>query len=696
MNNSHREYLLGLYKSVFDDARGTFPELHKELERDLSRLYSLVETRGLRVITLDLPAIGKEFDLSLSKGQLVLSPSYLSSRRTKDSPIPRLFGGLMKLVFDECGMLQVNPGDKHVDAVRFLRQIYLLGKKWRVPCAESLTFKEVREFFKVDEEVQRPTLCWDGPVLPDWRPSELSFDGSSPFREGLQQGYLPGFYSEKDKLMQDYGLDNPRRALLLRILQGVADRMSAALGYYEPSAWPMKHGPGVVADIKRGSKYEFPTWNQRLEEIFPVARFGFANYGQWADFVSHGESDPAYQQESAMLRHLWERRKYEFDIAKNVGLLNPRFRPDEFASSLIAVPKTQKGPRLIAAEPTAHQWCQQSIKNYLAGRVAKTWIGQAIAFDDQTKNQELALTASRTGEWSTIDLAAASDRMSCWVVERMFRGNRTLLDALIATRTLFIWNPIDKKCATYTRLNKFSTMGSAVTFPVQSLVFFAVALAAAHFVSGSRVTEKSCERLASQVRVFGDDIIVRTENTGVTLYLLQHLGFKVNTSKTHSEASSRFRESCGVDAYNGVDVTPAYALTVPRQSAPDSYVSNVACAHNFFRKRLICCAEFIRRTTTQAGLKDLPDVECGSGVFGWPSSMGFDTGMCQIRYNQDLQRFEYRARSVVWRVTRMDDRGPSRLLQYFVEAPLPEFNWTSGVVAKGRVLTRPCWAPIPA
>ncbi|UJQ85476.1 MAG: putative replicase protein [Frobavirus nemorishabitans] len=694
MNNSHSEYLLGLYKAIFADVRGTFPRLHKELERDEQRLHSLVKTRGLRVITLDLPAVGKEFDRSLSEGRLLLTSSYLTGRRSKDSPIPRLFGGLVMLVFDKCGMLRVNPDDKHINAVRFLRQLFLLGKKWQVSCAESLTFKEVREFFRIDEAIQRPTLPWDATVLPDWKPSELSFDGSSPFRANLQQGYLPGFYSEKDKLMQDYGMDNPRRSRMLRILQQVADRLSTTLGMFDPTEALAKHGPGAVSDLKTGSsKYEFPTWSERLEGVFPMADFGFANFNQWADFVSRDKDDLQLLIEDKELHKAWGFRE---KLTDRRGPLFERFKMVEHYSRLIAVPKTQKGPRLIASEPTANQWCQQVIKNFLYDRASKTWVGQAIDFGDQTKNQVLALAASRTGEWSTIDLSSASDRISCWVVERIFRSNSSLLRALHATRTLLIRNPIDKKCSTYHRLNKFTTMGNACTFPVQSLVFLCVCLAAAHFMSGRRVTTKSCSELSRGVRVFGDDIIVATELTDSTLYLLQHLGFKVNHSKTYSGINSHFRESCGVEAYNGQDVTPIYALTVPRQTVPDSYVSNVATAHNFFRKKLMHAVAFIRTTTIQAGLRDLPWVECDSGIFGWPSPMGFDVGKCKVRHNPHLQIWEYLARRVISRVTRLDDRGPSRLLQYFTEAPKPEINWSSGVAAKGRVLTRPCWVPIPA
>jgi hypothetical protein len=211
-----------------------------------------------------------------------------------------------------------------------------------------------------------------------------------------------------------------------------------------------------------------------------------------------------------------------------------------------------------------------------------------------------------------------------------------------------------------------------------------------------KVTAKSCSEYSKDILVFGDDIIVPERQVDVTLYLLQHLGFKVNASKTYSGPNSRFRESCGVDAYNGVDVTPSYALMVPRRSAPGSLVSNVAMAHNFFNKKLMATAAFIQRATTCAGLTDLPYVKSGSGVFGWPHVFGFDYSHLRSRWNSQLQRMEYLARCVIWRTTRGADRGSSRLLQYFVEAPIPTVSWESGVVVKGAAMTRPRWVSAEA
>lgn len=670
MNNSHGEYLLGLLGAIHADCSRCIPGLSKELERDLKRLYSLVETRGLRVLTVDLPSVGKELDRSLADRQLILTSNFLTGSKRKGTIIPRLYGGLWTLVFDNDGVLR---SDASETAIRLLREVMNFAKKWKSPCQERYTYNEIREFFRVDEEVRRPTLSWREPTLDIEDPFQVHFlDGICDVEE-MRQNRLP-FVEKALSLSQKGPLHGPTGILAL---QRVADYISATLGEFEPHRAEMKHGPGVVSDLPKGfSKYEFPHWPERLENVFPMAEFAFGNYGLWADFVANNDADDVFGPASS----------------------NLRFLTGDVYSKLIAVPKTQKGPRLIAAEPVCNQWCQQAIRDFMYHRTRQTWLSRMINFNDQRRNQLMALAASDTCSHATMDLSAASDRMSCWVVERMFRANLSVLNALHASRTFILRNSVDKKSKEFTFLNKFSTMGSAVTFPVQSLVFSAVALAALYAVRHGDTTKVSVRKLralSKEIAIFGDDLVIPDDASNATWALLEHLGFKVNTSKTYL-GLKQFRESCGVDAYKGQDVTPAYALTSPKRAVPASYVSQVATAHNFYKRGYYAVADYIRRTTLEvAPSLALPWVECGSGVFGWPSPFGFDASRLKKRYNTKLHRVEYLTKRVITRVVRTPDRGPSRLLQYFTEKPRPETNWSSGVTVKGLTLTRSTWEPLP-
>lgn len=612
-----QEYLKGLYAALSRDCAVAIPDLHvKGLERDVSRLLSCVEKRGFRVLTQDLPDLGKHFDLCLANQRLSTFNGVLSSTIGAGSPVPKLFQGLVLRVFDEHGMLRSTPC---TESIRFFRQFCYLAKKWKMKCDDSFTFNEVREFYRVDQQLRSPTLNWSG--------DELCRGDFSAHNNSFVDGAYLATTRDQIDLFSENNADRPAVDVgaLLAYLQRVSDIMSATLGVFEAEHWQPQHGPGVVSDLKRDrSKYDFPVWPERLEQVFPLSIFAYANEGIWADQIANGEGEG-------------------------------RFAPHLHYSRLIAVPKTQKGPRLIAAEPSCNQWCQQAIRKYLVARTESSWMRNMISFGDQTPNQQLALAASLTGDKATIDLKSASDRMSCHVVERFFRGRYDLLRAFHASRTTIIRNLIDKKSPEFYELRKFSTMGSAVTFPVQSLVFAGIALACVAFAANERNINR-IKGLAHKVRVFGDDIIVPTDVLGLVRYLLELLGFEVNTTKTFG--TGKFRESCGVDAYDGVNVTPVYALLVPTKSKPESLVSYAAQAHNFALRGMWSVAEYYQWSAKELGLgKDLPLVTAGSDILGWPNMMGEDYSHLKTRWNSSLHRAECLTRILRSRRHRVADRG---------------------------------------
>jgi hypothetical protein len=93
------------------------------------------------------------------------------------------------------------------------------------------------------------------------------------------------------------------------------------------------------------------------------------------------------------------------------------------------------------------------------------------------------------------------------------------------------------------KLQKFSSMGNGFTFPLESLIFYALAKAA-------------CDDENDAVSIYGDDIIVPTEKYQRVVSALHAAGFEVNLSKSYH--SGPFRESCGKDYYLGVDIRPFY------------------------------------------------------------------------------------------------------------------------------------------
>ena len=450
---------------------------------------------------------------------------------------------------------------------------------------------------------------------------------------------------------------------LLDVVQLCCDIIAVDLGVFDPLANRPKHGRGAVADAQLGRsfKYEFPNWPARLESVFPISIFGFANEGMWADAVANGDFLPG---------------------------------TDEVPSKLFTVPKDMRGPRLIAAEPTANQYCQQSILSFLVRGVHTGILRSVINFADQGPSRSMALSASARNDFSTIDLSSASDRVSCWLVERAFRRNLSLLTALAATRTSSVLFPDGNKWL----LRKFTTMGAATTFPIQSIIYAMVIHGVEAWLEGCRSYAEVKRHLTTRMsafRVFGDDLIVPSDSTELVIRVLTYLGFRINQTKTFTDG--KFRESCGMDAWDGVDVTPCYVLDLFDQARPSSLASVIESSNNLHLGGWWKTASKLTSTVPQKLLREVPVVAIGSGCPGRESFSGPDLSALKSRWNQGLQRMEYRIKDVCTSPVRVSPGGNASLLQYFLEAPDPETTvmWSSGYDERPRLMVRSRWV-VPA
>lgn len=202
---------------------------------------------------------------------------------------------------------------------------------------------------------------------------------------------------------------------------------------------------------------------------------------------------------------------------------------------LITVPKNAKTDRVICYEPHMNIRLQLAVGSHIRKRLFK----RGINLWDQSINRDRAMDASKTGAYATIDLSMASDTICVELVYQLLPLDWALkLDQLRSRYTLW---PDGS-----TRLNaKFSSMGNGFTFELESLIFYALA---------SVVT--------SDVSVYGDDIILPTAAFTEVSNLLEDVGFAINKSK--SFATGLFRESCGMDAFSGLDCTPVYLRRLPK------------------------------------------------------------------------------------------------------------------------------------
>lgn len=213
-------------------------------------------------------------------------------------------------------------------------------------------------------------------------------------------------------------------------------------------------------------------------------------------------------------------------------------------SELLFVPKDSRGPRTIVREPLHALRSQLSffdfITNYLENKT-----GYRINFKSQDVNKHLALSSSIDKEFSTLDLKDASDMVDFKIIEHIFRETPLVSYFLKNTRTSDCVTPSGHVL----KLRKLAGMGSGLTFPLMSFLIYLsiVRCCSTRFRIPYHIAMK-------KVYVYGDDVIVPTRWFNCALSALKKVKLKVNTEKSFT--NSLFRESCGGDYYNGVEVAP--------------------------------------------------------------------------------------------------------------------------------------------
>lgn len=289
-----------------------------------------------------------------------------------------------------------------------------------------------------------------------------------------------------------------------------------------------KHGPGAVADgLTSNGKYQLRTWTKRLDAYFPAYKYLVPNH-------------------------------HFTDELDRVDFLEPG---EELPVKVISVPKTLKTPRIIAIEPAAMQYCQQALlRCFLAAYSRDELLPKLIGFEDQIPNQDLARSGSMDGLTSTLDLSEASDRVSNQLVMAMTAKWPHLQGAIQASRSRRARVPGHGVI----RLAKYASMGSALCFPIEAMVFTTLIFLGIQKELNAPLNRKDMKSLSAQVQVYGDDLIVPTRHVLSIVRTLQLFGAVVGTHK--SFWTGKFRESCGKEYFNGRDVS----ITRVRQALPST------------------------------------------------------------------------------------------------------------------------------
>jgi hypothetical protein len=162
-----------------------------------------------------------------------------------------------------------------------------------------------------------------------------------------------------------------------------------------------------------------------------------------------------------------------------------------------------------------------------------------VNLDDQSINQRRAKLGSKFSSLATIDLRSASDTVAYEIVELLLPIDWVCL--LNDLRSVYTKWPD----GSYRKNEKFSSMGNGFTFELESLLFYAI-----------------CSAVAKDVSVYGDDIVVPTEYFNISVEILEFFGFEINLSKSFS--TGYFRESCGMEVFRGIAVSPVYLRSLPK------------------------------------------------------------------------------------------------------------------------------------
>lgn len=221
---------------------------------------------------------------------------------------------------------------------------------------------------------------------------------------------------------------------------------------------------------------------------------------------------------------------------------------------LAFVPKNAKTYRAVVVEPELNSMYQCGIGDYMAKRLRFC----GVDISDQRPNQRFAERGSLSNDIATLDLSSASDTVAYELIFALLPVDWALFLSQFRTGTI-------RYRGMSIRLEKFSSMGNGFTFPLETIIFYALACACAD--EGDDL---------SLFNAYGDDIIVPTYAYDRLCELLNAVGFIPNRDK--SFADGPFRESCGADYHTGFDIRPSYLKDA-------LHGRDVFRLHNFFARK---------------------------------------------------------------------------------------------------------------
>lgn len=298
-----------------------------------------------------------------------------------------------------------------------------------------------------------------------------------------------------------------------------------------------KYGPGTSVGVS-GSATDYLTklhsWDV-TERAIPLAVQALIRDGSVWDLLSFDYRAPRTPE-------LLERVAKEIEGTLRGSVTNH--------DKLSFVYKKATMSRSIGIQPTISGGLQLGVDAYYKRLLAERAF---MDLTDQTVNQRLARKGSQDwrnpGTFATLDKSSASNLVAKGLITLGFpSAHRELLFSLRTPSYLpYKGMKGEGKTRAY---HMYAGMGNGTTFSVETLVFAAMCYAVSDLESPHQ------NRGNSVFSVYGDDVAIRGDLAQRYIDFAEFLGLKINRSKSFFEGP--FRESCGSDYWDGVNVRPTY------------------------------------------------------------------------------------------------------------------------------------------
>lgn len=584
-HNSLACFAGSMISALISDIASGRPHLKSSLENDLATILSGIEHEGIQYCTITLPSLYKAIYRSFATGKLE-TPTCFS--RLKGTALPKLFSGLLKDVYSDDGSLLPNAC---IASITEVVQLTALGYKLDVPCKKE----------RIDA------------VLDDFKKTELELAGLTEEIDQIQEFSNMNFLDHRDLPL---GVYHSAKILglathAIRDIFSDYEWRGKLIPAFDWRDILPKHGPGAVATgERRREKWQFKRKYSAIHAIYPYYEYFVSCRKDLLDSIS------------------WYRNLEQHTSGQ---------------AKVVLVPKDSRGPRIISMEPLEYQFIQQGLWRSLKRRFETHPLTRhRVNFENQSMNQVHALVGSIDGTWATLDMKEASDRVSVALVKALFRDAPEVLKALLACRTTSTKLPD----GTVLDLHKFAPMGSALCFPIESIVHYVLAVCCIQHTSIENGIWLSFEKASKLVCVYGDDIIIHRDYADTVMKIFPHFGLKFNEDKCFIHGP--FRESCGVDAFKGHPITPI-KWRKPWLQRPDAVTIQSACelASLFYQRGYLQAANMVwENVESFVGKLPTTDLRMEVGYLTRRSRFPYLHTPYPVRKDLNLQLLEHRALSL--------------------------------------------------